>query len=239
MDSTNKPFLDRALDVNHTLISVFEKKLGLQEGEILKRHSVNEPSGSEARVTKSPAKLHSTDPAKEKVSLGAHTDFGSLAFLHNRLGGLQVLPPGSSDWQYVRPVPGLAICNIGDTLTLLSGGILHSNLHRVIAPPGAQFDLERWSMVYHTRPGKSVVMRPLSEESEMIREAIERMSPEQRAKYSPNTTAGEWFARRIKHLRTSNRKVKLNHISCPLSDTVQGSESWTASRGMEYRPEAM
>lgn len=72
------------------------------------------------------------------------------SFLHNRLGGLQVLPPGSSTWYYVKvmylrrtctrqsltstlqPIPGHAICNIGDALNIFSGGILRSNIHRVV-----------------------------------------------------------------------------------------------------------
>lgn len=206
MDTTLKPFLDQALNVNLTFISIFEKKLGLPAGALLKCHSREEPSGSEARVLKTPARI-----ADDKVTLGAHTDFGSLAFLHNRLGGLQVLPPGSATWQYVRPLPGHAICNIGDTLTLLSGGILHSNMHRVVAPPGAQYDYPRWSMVYHTRPGKGVFLCPLTEESEAIRQAVERMEPEKRDKFSPNTTAGDWYARRIKYLRATNEKVSPSH----------------------------
>ncbi len=36
------------------------------------------------------------------MAIGAHTDFGSLSLLHNRLGGLQVLPPGYTEWQYVK-----------------------------------------------------------------------------------------------------------------------------------------
>lgn len=31
-----------------------------------------------------------------------------------------------------QPIPGHAICNIGDALALLSGGILRSNIHRVV-----------------------------------------------------------------------------------------------------------
>lgn len=202
METTLKLFLSKALDVNLTLISVFEKRLGLPDGALLGCHSREEHSGSVVRVIKQPARI-----ADDRVTLGSHTDFGSLAFLHNRLGGLQVLPPGSSTWQHVRPLPGHAICNIGDTLTLLSGGILHSNMHRVVAPPGAQYDHPRWSMVYHTRPGKGVKVHPLTKESEMIREAVKHMQPDQREKFNVNITAGEWYARRIKHLRTSNTKV--------------------------------
>ncbi|THH10585.1 hypothetical protein EW145_g1235 [Phellinidium pouzarii] len=212
MESTIKPFVLKALEVNNTIIATFENKLSLPAGALLKCHSLEEPSGSEGRTIKSSLRRDST---KDRIALGAHTDFGSLSFLHNRLGGLQVLPPGREGWQYVRPLPGHAICNIGDTLTLLSGGILHSNLHRVMPPPGAQAGLPRWSVVFFSRPGQSVRVRALADESEVIKDALDKMSTEERARYEPEATAGEWFARRVKYLRTKNMK---------------GPENWQASR---------
>ena len=207
MDSTLKPFLKKALEVNMTILSIFERKLGLANGELLKLHTVEDRSGSEARILRSPAGLTSPDPNQPRISLLAHTDLGSLAFLHNRLGGLQVLPPGTDTWQYVRPLPGCAICNVGDTLSLLSGGLLQSSMHRVVPPPGAQGDLPRWSMVYQTRPAHHAQLRAFSTESPLVRVALEQMPPEERAKYNPNATAGEWFARRIKNFRVENHKV--------------------------------
>ena len=207
MASTLKPFLHKALDVNNTIMSVFERKLGLASGSLLKLHTLENQSGSEARVLKTPAKLTSSDADSPRIALIAHTDVGSLSFLHNRLGGLQVLPPGSDDWQYVRPLPGHAICNIGDALALLSGGILHSSMHRVVLPPGAQGGLPRWSMVFQQRPGQDIPLRALAEESPLIREALESVPVDQRAKYTPNETAGEWFSRRVKYLRKSNHTV--------------------------------
>jgi isopenicillin N synthase-like dioxygenase len=51
--------------------------------------------------------------------------------LHGRgCGGLQVLPPGSSKWQHIRPLPGHAVCNVGDTLAVYSGNIFKSNVSR-------------------------------------------------------------------------------------------------------------
>ncbi|KAI5118663.1 hypothetical protein M0805_001036 [Coniferiporia weirii] len=223
MESTIKPFMRKSLDVNMTVISIFEKKLGLPEGALLELHSMEEPSGSESRCIK---KSPNTEPIdseaqKIKVALGSHTDFGSLSFLHNRLGGLQVLPPGTESWQYVRPIPGHAVCNVGDTLTLLSGGILRSNLHRVVPPPGEQAAHTRWSLVFFTRPGRSVRLRALVDKSDTIKEKVDLMTPEEREKYEPNTTAFEWFTRRIKNQRIKNRT---------------GPETWRASRGMEHKP---
>ncbi|KAL5536523.1 hypothetical protein ACEPAF_345 [Sanghuangporus sanghuang] len=224
MESTIKPFIMKALEVNTTILTVFEKKLVLPAGALLKLHKNEDLSGCEARCIRNPPKSTSdiSASANPKVAIGAHTDFGSLSFLHNRLGGLQVLPPGYTEWQYVRPIPGHAICNIGDALTLLCGGILRSNLHRVVPPPGAQAAYTRWSLVYFTRPANHVALNALSEQSAMIKARLDQLTPDERTKFETNTTALEWFTRRIKNQRINNRK---------------GPETWRSSRGTEHKPE--
>lgn len=207
MKSTIKPFVQKSLDVNYTILGVFEKKLGLPSGALLDRHPLEQPSGSEARCIRNPPKKSADGSEKDKVGIGAHTDFGSLSFLHNRLGGLQVLPPGYETWQYVRPLPGHAICNVGDALTLFSGGILRSNLHRVVPPPGEQALFPRWSLVFFIRPGNDIKLRALVDESDLIKSTVENKSPEERQKYDPDATASEWFARRVKNQRLKNRTV--------------------------------
>lgn len=217
MERTIRPFVQKSLEVNNTILSVFERKLGLPEGRLLKAHAREAYSASEARVIKNPPKRPAVPavatPAdmlaeKDKVALGAHTDFGSLSFLHNRLGGLQVLPQGVSTWQYVRPLAGHMICNVGDALTLFSGGILRSNLHRVVPPPGAQATHPRWSLVFFMRPANDVRLNALNEESELVKERIEAMNMEDKKKYSPDVTAREWFARRIRKQKIKNRTVR-------------------------------
>jgi isopenicillin N synthase-like dioxygenase len=96
MDSTIVPFVKKSIEVNSVVLNVFNDKLGLPEGTLLKLHS-GEYSACEARTIKAPKNL-----PVGKMALGAHTDFGSLSFLHNRLGGLQVLPPGAEEWQYIK-----------------------------------------------------------------------------------------------------------------------------------------
>ena len=105
--------------------------------------------------------------------MGEHTDFGSVTILFNRLGGLQVLPAGAdAEWTYVRPLPGHAIVNLGDALVKFTNGLLRSNIHRVVAPPGEQAACTRYSLVYFARPGDEVVLRRL-EGSECIPEGGE------------------------------------------------------------------
>ncbi|KAI8990726.1 Clavaminate synthase-like protein [Trametes punicea] len=200
MESVIKPFVQKSLTINHLLIDVLNDKLGLPRGTLAGLHKVDEPSGCVARCIKA----HPNMDRENKTFLNPHTDFGSLSFLHNRLGGLQVLPPGSDKWYYVKPrqpLPGHAICNIGDALNILSGGILRSNIHRVMPPPGKQANYERWSVVYFTRPNDHVILRALIEKSPKIAEAVAR-APDR--KYETGVTSKEWLTRRIRSQRAEN-----------------------------------
>ena len=73
-------------------------------------------------------------------------------------------------------------------------------------PPGEQYGLERWSLVFFTRPGNSVPLRALEDESTLIAAAVAR-APDP-AKFRGTTTAREWFVRRIKNQRTKNQAVR-------------------------------
>ncbi|TFY68236.1 hypothetical protein EVJ58_g1136 [Rhodofomes roseus] len=205
MDTVIRPFVDKSLEVNGTLIGVLNTKLGLPEGTLAQLHNPAERSGYVARVIRTPPKDGPIDD--EKAMLAAHTDFGSLSFLHNRIGGLQVLPPGTDKWQYVRPLPGHAICNIGDSMHIFSGGILRSNMHRVIPPPGEQAKFERYSLVYFTRASDSVELRALVDDSPLIAAAVAD-APNAQARFWPGVSAQEWLQRRVRNQRLSHFKVR-------------------------------
>lgn len=78
-------------------------------------------------------------------------------------------------------------------------------------PPGAQSRFERWSLVFFTRPGNSVPLTALEDESAMISAAMSKLSPAERAKFRTGSTAKEWFARRIRNQRVNNRTVCAGH----------------------------
>ncbi|KAL1712462.1 hypothetical protein EV715DRAFT_259493 [Schizophyllum commune] len=198
MPTVVQPFVRKSVDVNSTLLATLGERLGLPKDSLQRRHSETEHSGSEARVIHS---LPLTPEEREaRKAIGAHTDFGSLSFLHNRLGGLQVLPPGSERWQYIKPLPGHAICNLGDAMALFSGGILRSNIHRVVPPPSFQADLPRWSLVFFTRPGNGQILRALTDESPIIRDAIEAKRAQGEDVSGPET----WLASRGTEGRTED-----------------------------------
>lgn len=93
-------------------------------------------------------------------------------------------------WAYVRPLPGHCVINMGDALVKFTAGILRSNIHRVVAPPGEQGDVTRYSLVYFSRPEDEVLLRSLKVESELIKEAAGE------ADEGEVVTSKEWILRR-------------------------------------------
>ncbi|KAL0946442.1 hypothetical protein HGRIS_012665 [Hohenbuehelia grisea] len=90
-------------------------------------------------------------------------------------------------------------------MALFSGGILRSNLHRVV-PPGAQGAFVRLSIVFFTRPRGEVVLR---KDSAAIAEAAEKNHRETGTNFETRSTAAEWFQQRVK-----NRRFNYRTVSC-------------------------
>jgi isopenicillin N synthase-like dioxygenase len=66
----------------------------------------------------------------ESWGVGEHTDYGLLTLLaQDDNGGLQVRTPNG--WIEAPPIPGTLVCNIGDMLDRLTGGVYRSTPHRV------------------------------------------------------------------------------------------------------------
>jgi len=62
--------------------------------------------------------------------VGEHSDYGLLTMLlQDDVGGLQVKTPGG--WIDAPPVAGTFVCNIGDMLDRMTGGLYRSTPHRV------------------------------------------------------------------------------------------------------------
>ncbi|KAJ5200107.1 Oxoglutarate/iron-dependent dioxygenase [Penicillium cf. griseofulvum] len=140
------------------ILNILNGQLTLPKDTLSNLHRQYAVSGNQVRFVKAPPQ-----PVDDRrTAMGQHTDFGSVTVLFNRLGGLQVLPPGAdAEWVYVRPLPGHAIINLGDAMVKFTNGLFRSNIHRVVAPPGLQAESTRYSLVYFARPEDSVMLRRL------------------------------------------------------------------------------
>ena len=94
--------------------------------------------------------------AEPQWGVGEHTDYGLLTLLlQDEVAGLQVRT--RQGWLDAPPLPGTLVCNIGDMLDRLSGGLYRSTPHRVLNRSGR----ERFSFPLFFDPQFSSVVTPL------------------------------------------------------------------------------
>ncbi|RSL67355.1 hypothetical protein CEP53_003006 [Fusarium sp. AF-6] len=171
------------------------QELGLPSEVFADKNKIDSLSGDHIRITKKPPH----DPSQTKViGLPSHTDFGSVTVLFNWLGGLQIQshdPEKQGEWAYVKPLPGHAIINLGDAMVKFSNGHLKSAKHRVVSAPGAQSQVDRYSLVYFLRPADDVLMQPIEKYREEPVVSVGGKVGEEKI-----YTAGEWMVRRMQHM---------------------------------------
>jgi len=177
-----RPLLTTFIRSSHTILTLLLARLSTHlllpptsPSHLPNLHRLAALSGDQVRFVKAPPQPE----GDRRVALGAHSDFGSLTLLFNRLGGLQILLPrgigavgdgeegkdgnGEGQWVYVKPLPGHAIVNLGDAMVKFTNGLLRSCVHRVVEPPGRQRGKTRYSVVYFMRAEDEVVLRRLED----------------------------------------------------------------------------
>jgi isopenicillin N synthase-like dioxygenase len=200
-----RPELQKFMTTSHAIACLILNRLdtclGLREGTLANLHRLSAISGDQVRwVSAEP------QPAQDRTTaLGAHTDYGSVTVLFNRLGGLQVLQPGAEYtsleavdekyWLYVRPLPGHCIVNLGDAMVKFTSGVVRSNVHRVVNPPGDQQTWKRTSLVYFARPEDEVLLVPI-EGSKVVDEKREELRRQGKDEKVELITSKDWILRR-------------------------------------------
>ncbi|MDQ0770741.1 isopenicillin N synthase-like dioxygenase [Pseudarthrobacter defluvii] len=91
--------------------------------------------------------------------VGSHADYGFVTLLlQDEVGGLEVLPPGTSQWLPVEPLPGALVVNLGEMLEVATEGYLAATIHRVQAPPPG---VDRYSVPFFWSPRLDAVIEPV------------------------------------------------------------------------------
>lgn len=134
--------------VGHRLMRAFDVALGLPAGWIA------------TNLTADPVRLfrifHYPAGDTSDWGVGEHTDYGLLTLLaQDDRGGLQVHT--GSTWLDVPPVPGALVCNVGDMLELMTGGLWRSTPHRVRNTSGRM----RLSFPFFFDPSWDAQVQPL------------------------------------------------------------------------------
>ncbi|ETI20914.1 hypothetical protein G647_07257 [Cladophialophora carrionii CBS 160.54] len=180
-----KSFISSAHGIVTLVLELLNDHLQLPPNTLQNMHRLDGHSGDQVRFIKAPPQ-----PSDDRrTALGEHTDFGSVTVLFNRLGGLQVLPPGrDAQWCYVKPLPNHAIINLGDAMVKFTNGLLRSNIHRVVAPPGEQANYTRYSLVYFNRPENDVKLKRL--------DGSDKIPPLEEDAVEEDINSNDWILRR-------------------------------------------
>ncbi|CAA7024365.1 unnamed protein product [Microthlaspi erraticum] len=101
-----------------------------------------------------------SDPSKGIYACGAHSDFGMMTLLAtDGVMGLQICKDKNAKpqkWEYVPPIKGAFIVNLGDMLERWSNGFFKSTMHRVLGN-----GQERYSIPFFVEPNHECLVECL------------------------------------------------------------------------------
>ncbi len=141
-------FMDEATRSAHAIMQGVALSLGL-DAQYFRRTYTADPTLL-FRVFEYPA------DDGEGWGVGEHTDYGLLTLLaQDENGGLQVKTPNG--WIEAPPIEGALVCNFGDMLDRLTGGVYRSTPHRVRNISGKS----RLSFPFFFDPGWNAEIVPL------------------------------------------------------------------------------
>lgn len=111
-------FIKHGHDLGMVVLRVLAEQLGLDSDAFTQFNLFDQPSGDHIRLTRKPGTgLNDGDGDSARIGLPSHTDFGSVTILFNWLGGLQIESRTEGrvgEWEWVKPMPGHAIINLGE-----------------------------------------------------------------------------------------------------------------------------
>ena len=179
-------------DIVQKLLVLFAIVLELPEDHFLKHHRYEEKSDCHLRYMKYHARSSEENAKLGDTWVKGHTDFGSMTLLFRQpVAALQV-KSGDGSWKWVKPYPGSITVNLADTLEFITNGFLKSSIHRVVAPPPDQRDIDRLGVLYFVRAEDSMELKPV--DSAVLKKL--GLNPDEGA--ANGFTAGEWTKARVK-----------------------------------------
>lgn len=180
-------------NVVRKLLVLFAIVLELPENYFLQTHEYDQVSDCHLRYMKYHKRSAEENAKIDNVWVKGHTDFGSLTLLFRQpIASLQVRTPEGS-WKYVKPYPESITVNLADTLQFLTNGFLKSSIHRVIAPPPDQADVDRHGVLYFVRSRNDLKLEPVN--SPVMSRLGYNKSVDESA---IGITAGDWVKARVK-----------------------------------------
>ena len=207
-----REFFQNAAAVTRIILTRLDAKLGLPLGTLAALCPLDKSSDTALRMLRAAPNLEDN-----RIAFGGHTDIGIITMLFNVVGGLQILPAASENiqenWRFIRPEPGHAVINLGDTLVEWTGGILRSSLHRVVKPPGAQAQSMRQSLAYLVRAANDANMERLK--SPVI-------PPSAAGEQEDKKSVSDWAAMRALQIMKGEVRPRTNGGQSPVTQSGRG-----------------
>lgn len=177
--------------LGHALMRGIALSLGL-DGEYFRKRYTDDPLIL-FRIFHYPALSgpFSNDDAKlQEWSVGEHTDYGILTILRqDTVAGLQV--KSQSKWIDAPPVPDTFICNIGDMLDRMTGGLYRSTPHRVLNKSG----LSRMSFPFFFDPNFDAEVKAINPDMPAMEDKFERW--DQASVHEFSGTYGDYILKKV------------------------------------------
>ncbi|KAK5082348.1 hypothetical protein LTR05_007494 [Lithohypha guttulata] len=176
------------------LLVLFALVLELPEDYFLQTHEYDQDSDCHLRYMKYHKKTAEENAQIDNVWVKGHTDFGSLTLLFRQpIASLQVRTPDGKGWKWVKPYPESITVNLADVLEFITNGFLKSSIHRVVAPPPDQANIDRHGVLYFVRPRSDLCLEPVRSR------VLERLGYDKLVdEKAVGLTAGDWVKARVK-----------------------------------------
>jgi isopenicillin N synthase-like dioxygenase len=188
-------YLGAATAAAHALMEGVALSLGLDAGYFRSRYTADPTILF--RIFHYP---HAAD--FEGWSVGEHTDYGLLTLLaQDNAGGLEV--KSARGWIAAPPIAGTLVCNIGDMLDRLTGGVYRSTPHRARNVSGRS----RLSFPFFFDPGFDREIVPLPAESMIVDDRAMRWDRE--SVHSFSGTYGDYLLGKVSKVFPELRRETL------------------------------
>jgi len=176
-------YMDAVTNVGHLVMKAISLSLQLEEDYFFKKY--NQDPLILFRIFHYP-------PQKSQMQwgVGEHTDYGLLTILkQDDTGGLQVKT--TTGWMEAPPIENTFVCNIGDMLERLTGGLYRSTPHRVMNTSGK----DRYSFPLFFDPGFDTRIEPIESVTHIHETKNERWDKSSVHEFSG--TYGEYLINKI------------------------------------------
>jgi isopenicillin N synthase-like dioxygenase len=161
-------YLDAMVALGHSVMKGIALSLGLK-GSYFRDRYTDDPLIL-FRIFHYPSVDISTrGDAEQEWSVGEHTDYGILTILRqDAVAGLQV--KSQAQWIDAPPIANTFICNIGDMLDRMTGGLYRSTPHRVLNKSG----VSRMSFPFFFDPNFDVEVKAINPDITIQDDKLER-----------------------------------------------------------------